>query len=129
MSGTNYQRAETYSNRDNYGLSLILKEILNAILSTRDVLLGISKKTSNAATTPQVSKLLRFTDTQVWTKPSGVDGMTLTLEQGTVVVNDGTTSTTISVTPSSFSWSGYSFSNSFTVTGNTGSIFYINYIQ
>lgn len=129
MSGTNYQRAETYSNRDNYGLSLILKEILNAILSTRDVLLGISKKTSTTTITPQVSKLLRFTDTQVWTKPSGVDGMTLTLEQGTVVVNDGTTSTTVSVTPSSFSWSGYSFSNSFTVTGNTGSIFYINYIQ
>lgn len=127
MNGTNYQRSETYSNRDNYGLSVILKEILKAILSTRDVLLGISKKTNN--TTSQVSKLLRFTETQSWTKPAGVDGITLTLEQGTVVVNDGTTSTTISVTPSSFSWSGYSFSNSFTVTGNTGSIFYINYIQ
>lgn len=129
MTGTNYQRAETYSNRDNYGLSLILKEILNAILSLRDVLLGINKNVNIPPPTPQISKLLRFTETQSWTKPAGVDGMTLTLEQGTVVVNDGTTSTTISIAPSSFSWSGYSFSNSFTVTGNTGSIFYINYIQ
>lgn len=125
----NYQRAETYSNRDNYGLAVILKEILNAIISTRDVLVGINKKTSNATSIPQVSKLFRFTETQVWNKPAGVDGFTLTLEEGTVVVNDGTTSTTITISPSSFSWSGYSFSNSFTVTGNTGSIFYINYIQ
>lgn len=129
MSGTNYQRAETFSSRDNYGIAFILKEILRAILSTRDVLVGINKKTSNEGTVPQVSKLLRFTETQVWTKPAGVDGFTLTLEEGTVVVNDGTTITTVSISPSSFSWSGYSFSNSFTVTGNTGSIFYINYIQ
>lgn len=127
--GQNYQRAETFSNRDNYGIAFILKEILKAILSTRNVLIGINKKTSNEGTTPQVSKLLRFTETQVWTKPAGVDGFTLTLEEGTVVVDDGTTSTTVSISPSSFSWSGYSFSNSFTVTGNTGSIFYINYIQ
>ena len=44
MSGTNYQRAETFSNRDNYGIAFILKEILRAILSTRDVLVGINKK-------------------------------------------------------------------------------------
>jgi len=124
-----YQRNETYTNRDNYGLSLILKEILNAIMSTKDVLVGINKKTGVGGSVSQTSKLLRFTGTQSWVKPVGVDGLTLTIEEGSVVVNDGTTSTTITISPSTFSWSGYSSSSTFTVTGNTGSIFYINYIQ
>ncbi len=94
---------------------------------------SLTKKTNTLLETgseePSVARLVKVVNTGSWTSPAGLKAFTLTIEEGSVSVNDGTTTTTISLVPVSFSWDAASISNQIVITGlAAGTIFYINYL-